>query len=98
MDPHTEYVTLSVGDGTAMRAYVARPGAGQPSAAMLVFQEAFGVNPHIKDVAGRFARQGYLAIAPELFHRTAPGLEAAYTDFPAIMPHLQALTDKGLEA
>jgi carboxymethylenebutenolidase len=92
-----EYVTLSVADGTSMRAYVARP-AGKPRAGLLVFQEAFGVNAHIRDVADRFAREGYLAIAPELFHRTAPGLEAGYTDFPAVIPHMQALTNPGLEA
>ena len=92
-----EHITLSVADGTSMRAYVARP-AGKPRAGLLVFQEAFGVNEHIRDVADRFAREGYLAIAPELFHRTAPGLEAGYTDFPAVLPHLQALTNEGLEA
>ena len=80
-----------------MRAYVAHP-EGTPRAALLVFQEAFGVNAHIRDVTDRFAREGYLSISPELFHRTAPGLEAGYTNFPAVMPHLQALTDAGLAA
>ena len=97
MNPATEYVTLPVSDGTFMRAYVARPSAA-PKAGLIVFQEAFGVNPHIRDLAERFAREGYLAVAPELFHRTAPGLEAGYTDFNAVMPHMQALTDPGLEA
>lgn len=97
MSPQTEYLTLSVSDGTTMRAYAARP-AGKPRAALIVFQEAFGVNPHIRDLTGRFAGQGYLAIAPELFHRTAPGFEGGYTDFPAVMPHMQALTDDGLTA
>ena len=97
MNPQTDYVNLSVSDGTSMRAYVARP-EGTPRAGLMVFQEAFGVNPHIKDVTQRFAREGYLAISPELFHRTAPGLEAGYTDFPAVMPHLQKLTDAGLTA
>jgi carboxymethylenebutenolidase len=97
MNPHTEYVTLSVSDGTSMRAFVARPEA-QPSAALLVFQEAFGVNAHIRDVTTRFAREGYLAIAPELFHRTGPGFEGSYTDFAAVMPHFQGLSDAGLEA
>jgi carboxymethylenebutenolidase len=77
MNPQTEYVTLSVSDGTSTHAYVARP-AGPVRAALLVFQEAFGVNAHIRDVTERFAREGYLAISPELFHRTAPGLEAGY--------------------
>ena len=97
MTLQTEYVTLSVSDGTSMRAYVARP-AGTPKAGLIVFQEAFGVNAHIRDVTERFAREGYLAIAPEMFHRTAPGLEAGYTDFGAVMPHMQALKDPSLEA
>jgi carboxymethylenebutenolidase len=97
MNPKTEYVNLPVSDGTSMRAYVAHPG-GRPRAGLLVFQEAFGVNAHIRDVTERFGREGYLAISPELFHRTAPGLEAGYTNFPEVMPHLQALTDAGLAA
>lgn len=80
-----------------MRAFVARPDS-QPRAGLLVFQEAFGVNPHIRDVTTRFAREGYLAIAPELFHRTGPGFEGSYTDFAAVMPHFQGLTTAGLEA
>jgi carboxymethylenebutenolidase len=74
MTKQNEYVTLSVADGTSMRAYVSRP-AGAPRGGLIVFQEAFGVNSHIRDVADRFAKEGYLSIAPELFHRTAPGLE-----------------------
>ncbi len=97
MDPQTEYVTLSVSDGSSMRAFVAHPD-GKPAAGLLVFQEAFGVNAHIRDVTARFAREGYLAIAPELFHRTGAGFEGSYTDFTAVMPHFQGLTDAGLEA
>ena len=97
MNLKTDYVTLSVNDGTSMRAYVAQP-EGRPRAGLLVFQEAFGVNAHIRDVTERFAREGYLSISPELFHRTAPGFEAGYTNFPEVMPHLQALTDPGLAA
>ena len=97
MNPQTEYVTLSVSDGTSMRAYVARP-QGTPRAGLIVFQEAFGVNAHIRDVTERFAREGYLAISPELFHRSAPGFEGSYSDFPAVMPHLQKLTDAGITA
>ena len=85
-------------DGTSMNAYVATPAEGGKLPGLLVFQEAFGVNPHIRDVTERFAKQGYVAIAPELFHRTAPGFEGSYTDFPAVMPHMQALTPDGLIA
>lgn len=97
MSAQTEYVTLSVSDGTSMRAYVARP-AGNARAGLIVFQEAFGVNPHIRNVTERFAGQGYLAIAPELFHRSAPGFESGYTDFSVVVPHMKALTDAGLTA
>jgi carboxymethylenebutenolidase len=97
MNPKTEYVNLSVSDGTSMRAYVARPD-GKPKAALLVFQEAFGVNAHIRDLTERFSREGYLSISPELFHRTAPGLQAGYTNFAEVMPYMQALTDAALAA
>jgi carboxymethylenebutenolidase len=81
-----------------MNAFVARPAAGEKSPGLMIFQEAFGVTGHIRDVASRFAREGYVAIAPELFHRTAaPGAELSYADFPAVMPHIQALTNESLQ-
>src|SRR5665213_2515794 len=77
---NTQNITLQVADGTSMNAYVAAPADGAKAPSLLVFQEAFGVNAHIRDVAERFAKQGYVAIAPELFHRTGPGFQGAYTD------------------
>ena len=94
----TETVTLSVSDGTSMPAYVARPASSGPHPGLLVMQEAFGVNAHIKDVTERFAREGYTAIAPALFHRTDPNFEGEYTDFAPAMPHMGALTDAGQTA
>jgi carboxymethylenebutenolidase len=94
----TEKVTLEVADGTSMDAYIAMPAEGGKLPGLMVFQEAFGVNAHIRDVAERFAAQGYVTIAPELFHRTAPGFDGPYNNFPAVMPHLQALTPEGLIA
>jgi carboxymethylenebutenolidase len=64
----------------------------------LVFQEAFGVNAHIRDVTERFAREGYYTLALELFHRTGPAFEGAYNNFEVAMPHVRALTEQGLEA
>lgn len=88
----TEYVELSVSDGTKMRAYVARPKEGGKRPGMLVYQEAFGVNSHIRDVTERFAEKGFVAVSPELFHRSAgAGFEAGYDNFPAVMPHVQAV-------
>jgi carboxymethylenebutenolidase len=91
----TQRVTLQVDDGTSMNAYVARPAEDGKFPGMLVLQEAFGVNAHIRDVTERIAREGYVAIAPELFHRSGPGFEGRYDDFPSAMPHMQALTEAG---
>lgn len=91
----TQRVSLDVADGTTMNAYVARPAEEGKFPGMMVFQEAFGVNAHIRDITERVAREGYVAVAPELYHRTAPGFEAGYTDFPSVMPHMQAMTEEG---
>jgi carboxymethylenebutenolidase len=94
-----ETIDLKVSDGTTMRAYVARPAEDGPHPGLMVFQEAFGVNSHIRNLTERFAKQGYLAVAPELFHRTAPaGYEGDYKDFPSVMPHYQAVTNETAEA
>ena len=98
MSVQSEWVDLKVDDGTQMRAWVSQPTGQPPKRGLLVFQEAFGVNPHIRDVTERFAEAGFLAISPELFHRTAPGFEGSYTDFPGVTPHLQAISEKGLDA
>lgn len=97
--PGQNYVTVSPTDGTTMDVYVAIPKGNGPFPAIMVFQEAFGVTSHIRSIADRLALQGYVAVAPELFHRTAPpGFEASYTDFAAVTPHYTAITNEGLEA
>jgi carboxymethylenebutenolidase len=95
---HTETVALPVADGTAMNAYVAAPSGEGKLPGLMVFQEAFGVNAHIRDVTGRLAKQGYVAIAPEMFHRTGAGFEGDYTNFPACQGHIQAMTAEGMIA
>src|SRR5208282_1874530 len=93
-----EMVELSVADGTRMAAYTARPYEPGPHPGLLLFQEAFGVNHHIRSVCDRFAAEGYVVIAPEIFHRTAPpGFEGSYTDFAAVMPHIQSMTTEAAE-
>ncbi len=92
------YVQLSVNDGTTMRAWVARPKEEGAYPGLLVLQEAFGVNAHIRDIAGRFAREGFVAVAPELFHRTAAGFDGGYDDFPSAVPHMKALNDASMGA
>ena len=98
MEIRSEYVELKVSDGTTMQAWTARPIDGGSLPGLLVFQEAFGVNAHIRDVTQRFAREGFIAIAPELFHRTGPGFEGSYDAFPTTVPHMNALKDDQMEA
>jgi len=61
-------VKIPVG-GEQIPAYAARPAKGKAFPTVLVVQEIFGVHEHIKDVCRRFAKNGYLAIAPELYYR-----------------------------
>jgi carboxymethylenebutenolidase len=98
MEIRSEYVELKVSDGTTMQAWTARPTGSGSLPGLLVFQEAFGVNGHIRDVTQRFAREGFVAIAPELFHRTGPGFEGSYDAFPTTVPHMNALKDDQMEA
>ena len=71
-------IKLTASDGATIDAYRADP-AGKPKGGIVVLQEIFGVNPHIRRVADGFAAQGYLAVAPALFDRAEPGLELDYT-------------------
>jgi carboxymethylenebutenolidase len=64
---------------TPIAAYVAFPDRDGASPGVVVLQEVFGVNGHIQDIVDRLAQMGYVAIAPALFHRQAPGFEAGYT-------------------
>ncbi|MGA9671961.1 MAG: dienelactone hydrolase family protein [Terracidiphilus sp.] len=73
----SEYVTLKALDGHRLSAYVARP-SGDPIAGLVVIQEIFGVNAHIRSVADGYAKDGFLAVAPALFDRIQPGVELKY--------------------
>lgn len=86
--------SITVSDGSEMRAYVARP-QGAAAKGIIVFQEAFGVNDYMRRMTDRFAAQGFLAIAPELFHRTHPGFETDYEKPRGIQEAMAALTAEG---
>lgn len=94
----TERIELPVSDGTKMGAFLAKPRGAGRHPGLIVYQEAFGVNAHIRNVAERFAQQGYVALAPELYHRVAPGFEGRYDDFGPIKDLMAKLTPEGLEA
>lgn len=64
----TEMVEYQDPDGETLMGYLARPAGNQPKPAVVVIQEWWGLNEHIKDVTRRFAQQGYVALAPDLYH------------------------------
>ena len=89
-----ERIELTTADGS-MPAELASP-AGTPKGGIVVIQEAFGLNDHIADVAGRFAAEGWLAIAPALFHRQgSPVFD--YGDYEKMFPVFKELTAAGVD-
>lgn len=80
MEIATERVLIPAEGGKTMGGYLARPKEGGPRPAVLVFMEIFGVNAHIRDVTDRVAKEGYVALAPDYFHRTGPGAEHGYDE------------------
>ena len=101
-----DYVTLTASDGFRLGGYRADP-ITPAQAAIVVIQEIFGVNAHIRDVCDRLADAGYCAIAPAIFDRIKPGFETGYTpdeiaearkvvgaaDFQAMLRDTQAAID-----
>ena len=80
-------IELQTTDGQRLSAYLAEP-AGKPKGGIVVIQEIFGVNPHIRSVADKYAQAGYTAIAPAVFDPIEKGVELGYD---------QAGMQKGLE-
>jgi carboxymethylenebutenolidase len=74
-----QFINLSAADGFSFPAYVAEPATGKARGAVVVLQEIFGVNSHIRAVADGYAADGYLAVAPATFHRVKQGVELGYT-------------------
>lgn len=74
----SEFTTLMARDGHEFNAWLASP-QGKPKGAVVVLQEIFGVNQHIRAVTDGYAAAGYVAIAPALFDRIRKGIELGYT-------------------
>jgi carboxymethylenebutenolidase len=82
--------------GGLMDVYVAAPAPGPRVPVVIVLQEAFGVNAHIRGICDRLASEGFLAAAPELFHRLGRRVEVPYGDRKLILPYLGKLTNADL--
>lgn len=92
-----DWVNIDV-QGQPMRAYLAKPETLGNYPAIIVLMEIFGINSHIQDVADRIAAEGYVAIAPNYYHRTTENLELGYTDRDVVTgrKHKEQTTRQGL--
>ena len=100
MEIVTERVQIPVPGAGQMGGYLARPKDATPRPAVLVYMEIFGINSHIRDVTERVGREGYVALAPDYFHRTGPGVEYGYDQagMEAGMKLLAGITAEGMIA
>jgi len=73
----THSVDIAVEDGTTMGGYVARPTGPAPFPGVVVAMELFGLSAHVREVCEQLADLGFVVLAPDLYHRTAPGVELA---------------------
>jgi len=83
-------ITLKAKDGHELDAYLAEP-KGKPRGGIVVVQEIFGVNDHIKRVADQYAAEGYRAIAPAMFDRIKRGITLPYSDIQQGIAYMQQL-------
>lgn len=91
----TERVDIAVKDGTILPAYVARPAVPAHGPGIIVLQDQFGVTNFLRDTADRFARLGFTAVAPALYHRTG-AFEMPYDGgYDANKPHHKGVTLEG---
>ncbi|HVO25504.1 MAG TPA: dienelactone hydrolase family protein [Candidatus Margulisiibacteriota bacterium] len=84
-------VQVPTADGT-MSAFIAQPTGGGKHPAIIVVQEAFGLNAHIKDVAVRLAREGYVSLAPDLYYRENNAV-VGYDNLPEAIRLMMTLAD-----
>jgi carboxymethylenebutenolidase len=90
-----EFTTIMARDGHEFQAYLAAP-TGKPRGAVVVLQEIFGVNSHIRSLTDGFAAEGYTAIAPALFDRIRRGIELGYgpEERPQAVGYMQQLKNE----
>ena len=97
MDVDTQMIEVPR-DGGAMPCFLARPADATPRPAVLVIQEAFGLNAHIRDVACRIATEGYVALAPDLYWRGGKGRSVRYDQLPEAIALMTSLNDPEIVA
>lgn len=73
------FIQIKTRDGQEFSSYLCQPSSGK-GPGLLLIQEIFGVNSHIKDIADLYAQEGFVVLAPDLFWRLEPGVELSYTN------------------
>ncbi len=88
----SKMIDIASHDGNTFQGYLALPPTGSGPGIVLI-QEIFGVNPHIRAVADQYALDGYVVLAPDLFWRMQPGVELGYTeaDFGTAIGYMQKM-------
>lgn len=87
------YLTVPTNDGDMCTFVVAPPSPETKCPVVIVFQEAFGVNGHIRSICQRLAQEGFLAIAPELYHRQGKHLQFDYSDKSGFLSQMEKLSN-----
>ena len=91
MATNSSTVQITTPDGP-MSGFLARPSGEGKYPTVLVIMEAFGLNDHIKGVAGRLAEEGYVALAPDVYHRQ-PNAVVGYDELPEAIRLMTTLRD-----
>ncbi len=91
------WVDINVG-GSSMEGYVTRPEGDGPHPAVIVIQEVWGVNSHIQAVADRLPAQGYVGVAPSMFHRQGKMMTGLHEELDTAISRMQQCTDQGIVA
>lgn len=94
METSSEMIRITAPDGS-MPALLARPKGAGKHPAVIVVMEAFGLNDHIKDVADRIAAEGYVALAPDMYHREGSPV-ASYDNLQEAIRLMSGLSDDGI--
>jgi carboxymethylenebutenolidase len=97
MEIRTSQAKVTTPDG-AMPVYIAEPTAAGRHPAVIVVMEAFGLNHNIEEIARRIAGEGYVALAPDVYHRSLPDNKVGYDELPKAIGLMQKLDDQKIVA
>lgn len=97
MDTVTRTVEIS-GDAATMSVHIAEPKQAGRYPAVIVFMEAYGVNQHIKSLAGKLAAEGYVAAAPDMYYRQGRNIAVSYADLSRVQPIMRNMYDAQINA